>query len=55
MRVTSACLQLEQIGANNDFLFIPLRTGTLYPWTQETVEPSLILSQIFLAITEPMQ
>ena len=25
----------------------------LYPWTQVTVEPSLILGQISLAITEP--
>ena len=28
-------------------------SGTLYPLTQETVEPSLILGQISLAITEP--
>ena len=38
---------------NRDCLFIPLRTGTLYSWTQETVDPSLILGQISLAITEP--
>ena len=52
MRGTSACLQSEQIEANTDCPFIPLRTGTLYPWTQETVDPSLILSQISLAISD---
>ena len=38
---------------STDCLFIPLRTGALYPWKQEIVDPSLILGQISLAITEP--
>ena len=49
MQGTSACIQSEQIEANKDYHFIlPLRTKTLYPWTQsETAQPSLILGPIF--------
>ena len=51
---TSACpCSQNKYGENSDCLFMPSRTGTLHPWTQEAVEPSLILGQISLAITEP--